>query len=150
MPQTKTDPIAPHFFLLAERYHGPTTSIVECSVRSKDNKVISDEDHADPIKILWHKDVKSGVCQGQIKDYDEYRVTRWGLKWLPDLLPSQRRDLVTDALSPVRPVPATAVSPSLTPRNRAPPRHAQASLTAANCPPSASTHFSLEVPHAHP
>ena len=24
-----------HVFLLAERYHGPTTSIVECSVRSK-------------------------------------------------------------------------------------------------------------------
>ncbi len=86
-----------HTFLLAEPFNGPTTSLVECSVRSKDNKVIWDQDHADPIKIIWHKDVNSGVCRGRIGDYDDPRVNRWGVKWLPDLLPSQRQAIVTDA-----------------------------------------------------
>ena len=89
-----------HTFLLAEAYHGPTTKLIECTVRSKDNKVIWDQDHADPIKIIWHKDVLSGVCRGEIGDYDDPRVGRWGVKWVPELLPAQRQALVADAADP--------------------------------------------------
>jgi hypothetical protein len=89
-----------HVFLLAEPYHGPETGLVECTVRSEENKIIWDQDHADPIAILWHKDVHSGICRGKVGDYDDNRVTRWGIKWLPELLPAQRRALVEDAEDP--------------------------------------------------
>ncbi len=89
-----------HCFLLAEPYHGPATALIECSVRTKDNRVIWDEDHVDPIKVLSGEDVKSGRCQGQIADYDDPRVTRWGVKWLDNLLPSQRQEIAVDALDP--------------------------------------------------
>jgi hypothetical protein len=90
-----------HVFLLAEPYHGPGTGIIECSVRTKGNKIIWDEDHKiDPIKILWHKDVKSGICTGTIADYDDPRVTNAGIKWLPALTTPQRDTIITNAQDP--------------------------------------------------
>jgi hypothetical protein len=90
-----------HVFLLAEAYSGPATPIVDCTVRTKANRIIWDQDHdIDPIKILWHKDVKSGVCSGALDDYDDPRVPGWGVKWLQDLAPAERAALTAEATNP--------------------------------------------------
>jgi hypothetical protein len=89
-----------HTFLLAEPYHGPTTEIVECTVRTKDNKIIWDQDHVNPLKILFHEDVNSGICHGTVGDYDDHRVRRWGIKWIPGLTPTQRHSLAQEATDP--------------------------------------------------
>jgi hypothetical protein len=89
-----------HTFLLADAWNGPGTKIIECSVRSQDNKIIWDQDHVDPIKVLSDKDVISGVCTGTVADYDDSRVINWGVKWLPQLSSAQRDSLATDAADP--------------------------------------------------
>ncbi len=89
-----------HTFLLAGPWNGPETPLIEATVRSKENKIIWDQDHADPIKILWHDDVESGICTGKVGDYDDPRVGNWGVKWLPHLYPGQRDAIVAAAQDP--------------------------------------------------
>ena len=89
-----------HTFLLAGSWIGPITPILECSVRTEDNKIIWDEDYVDPIKLLRDENILSGICRGIVGDYDDPRVMNWGFKWLPELAATQRDALVADASDP--------------------------------------------------
>jgi hypothetical protein len=89
-----------HTFLLGGPWIGAQTPVIEASVRSKDGDIIWDQDHADPIKILWHKDVESGICTGQVGDYDDQRVGNWGIKWLPHLASAELDAIVAAARDP--------------------------------------------------
>jgi hypothetical protein len=90
-----------HVFLIVEPYRGPETEIAECTVRHPTGGLIWDEDgHLDPLEVLASKNVLSGICFGRVSDYDDRRVTRWGVKYLPRLAVTQRERIVMAATDP--------------------------------------------------
>lgn len=94
-----------HCFMLAEPFGGPSTRILEASIRLPDGAMIWDDNTnlQRTLEIVAGSTVGNGV--GEIYDvplhvgttndgYDDARVTARGIRWIPSLTPEQRRAVV--------------------------------------------------------
>jgi hypothetical protein len=90
-----------HCFIIAETYHGPETSILDCTIRNKDGSLIWDQDLKvlDTVKIVCKGLVGNagGIYDGKVSDYDDSRILTRGLKVLEDLNVEQRVNLIRTA-----------------------------------------------------
>jgi hypothetical protein len=88
-----------HVFLLADDFVDESTPIIECSVRTKENKIIWDDGNPplnllEVIKDLITENVNSGICKGAVGDYNDPHIINVGIKWLPILNESERQAIV--------------------------------------------------------
>jgi hypothetical protein len=73
-----------HCFLLADDYRGLATGILDCTIRDpRTGGILWDE----PLEDLLKVDLTSsgGISSGKVSDYDDPRVTTYGLKLLENL-----------------------------------------------------------------
>lgn len=84
-----------HTFLLADAYSGPSTPILDCTIRDGKGRVAWDEKLED---VLRTGITKSGsIYTGRVDDYDDPRTTDFGLKCIFDLPPADRDSIVVEA-----------------------------------------------------
>ncbi|HEY4158176.1 MAG TPA: metallophosphoesterase [Polyangiaceae bacterium] len=89
-----------HCFLIAEPYHGPSTKILDCTIRDAQGKVAWDTPLKEAIEIIFESTVGKGagkIYDAVVGDYDDDRVTARGLKWLPGLSAPERVAVVSAA-----------------------------------------------------
>jgi hypothetical protein len=81
-----------HTFLIAEPFHGPGTKILDCTIRTPDGRI----DWNDDLVAILSKgiDKNGGIYDGVVSDYDDPRITNWGIKWVPTLSSDQRGAIV--------------------------------------------------------
>jgi hypothetical protein len=89
-----------HCFMLAEPFKGPTTKILDCTIRDPAQKVLWNATLAQTLGIVFNSVNGAGagaIYDGTVGDYDDPHVTARGLKWLPGLSPLERGALVAEA-----------------------------------------------------
>lgn len=77
-----------HSILLAEKFRGAETRILDCTVRADDGTILWEE----PLLDFIQRDPteQGGIYDGRIGDYDDPRVTNAGVKLLDELTPDER------------------------------------------------------------
>jgi hypothetical protein len=84
-----------HTFLIAEPFRGSGTKILDCTIRTDDGKI---DWNGDLLEILGKGIDKNGrIYDGTVGDYDDPRITKWGVKWIPVLAAHQRSAIVSAA-----------------------------------------------------
>jgi hypothetical protein len=89
-----------HCFLLAEPYHGPSTRILESTVRDEEGRILWETSLAKTLEVVVKGTIGRGVggiYEGTIGDYDDARVTACGIKWLPAAAHRDRARIVEQA-----------------------------------------------------
>ncbi len=89
-----------HCFLLAEPYHGPSTRILDCTVRDAEGHVEWESSLRRTVEVVIAGTIGSGVggiYEATVSDYDDARVSAFGVKWLPHLTKLDRARIVERA-----------------------------------------------------
>ncbi|MEO6325130.1 MAG: alkaline phosphatase family protein [Thermoanaerobaculia bacterium] len=83
-----------HSILLAADYAGPSTPVLDCTIRDKDGKVPWGGSLTDllPGGIAG----SGGIYRGTVSDYDDARVTNFGVKSIFDLSADERAAIVVE------------------------------------------------------
>lgn len=77
-----------HTFLIAEPYHGPDTKILDCTIRDDAGGI---DWTGNLLEVLAHGiDKNGGIYDGVVRDYDDPRITKYGVKLVTTLTPDQR------------------------------------------------------------
>jgi hypothetical protein len=84
-----------HCFLLAEDYHGPTTTILDCTIRDPKTGGLMWEE---PLPDLLREGITScgAIYLGQVGDYNDPRVTARGLKLVRRLTEEKRSAILAE------------------------------------------------------
>lgn len=84
-----------HTFLISDVFSGPATPILDCTIRDPEGRIAWDEKLEDVLKTGIAK--SGGIYTGRVDDYDDPRVTAFGVKCIFDLAPDDRDAVVTEA-----------------------------------------------------
>lgn len=84
-----------HTFLISDVFAGPATPILDCTIRDSEGRIAWDEKLEDVLKTGIAK--SGGIYTGRVDDYDDPRVTAFGVKCIFDLAPEDRDAVVTEA-----------------------------------------------------
>jgi hypothetical protein len=83
-----------HTFLLADAFSGPSTPILDCTIRDPQGKIAWNERLDEVLRTGIAK--SGGIYAGRVEDYDDPRTTAMGVKVLFDLTPSERDSIVSE------------------------------------------------------
>ncbi len=84
-----------HTVLIADAYRGRGTPILDCTIRTPEGAIAWNESLEDVLKTGITQ--SGGIYDGCLSDYDDPRVTAFGLKIVQELDADQRQRVVTEA-----------------------------------------------------
>jgi hypothetical protein len=85
-----------HTILVAGKFSGASTPILDCTIRADDGSILWDEPLLDFIKR--DPTEQGGIYDGKLGDYDHARVTNAGVKLLDDLKPAEQTAILGKGL----------------------------------------------------
>jgi hypothetical protein len=97
-----------HCFLLAEPYRGPSTRILDCTVRDAQGRVEWEASLQRTLEVLVAGTIGrgvGGVYEATVGDYDDARVSALGVQWLPHATRFDRARIVACARAVARTAP---------------------------------------------
>jgi phospholipase C len=85
-----------HTILVAGKFSGASTPILDCTIRADDGSILWDEPLLDFIKR--DPTEQGGIYDGKLGNYDHARVTNAGVKLLDDLTPAEQTAILGKGL----------------------------------------------------